>query len=523
LVTVPVGTDGKVSLYSDAGGQLIVDLLGYYTPASSASEGRFQPLATPARRVDTRPDRSGLAPGEQRTIHIPDAIGASAVALNVTTIAWQGGYWQVFPTGSAIPATSNLNSVATGSVAANQVIVPVDANGDIDVFTTAGGDLIVDVVGTYTAASAPSSTDGLFVPLATPTRFLDTRSSPDPLGPGVRLLPTWAVEVPVASNPMIARSDVSAVVLNVTINETLAAGYFSVTTAGANTPGATRPTSTLNATHAAQTLANHAIVPVSARGFEVFSERGGQVIADVSGYFLGGAANGLQAAQTNVNSVPTGCVGFPTSPVDVVVTGSSAPSVIRVQQRLSDLGFWVSNPDGNYGTITTQAVMAFQKWADLPAKSGRVDQATADALNQTMCRPTAGRASGDYFEVNRSKQIGMVVRGGKVLWVFNVSTGNGQSYDEEDQKNAGRRVIGVAVTPLGDFKTYREHDVARYEGDLGTLYRPKFVVGGVAVHGASNVPNYPASHGCIRVINPVMDLIWGQNLLPLRSTVWIHD
>jgi hypothetical protein len=49
------------------------------------------------------------------------------------------------------------------------------------------------------------------------------------------------------------------------------------------------------------------------------------------------------------------------------------------------------------------------------------------------------------------------------------------------------------------------------------------VVGGVAVHGAQNVPNYPASHGCIRVINPVMDLIWGQNLLPLRSAVWIHD
>jgi len=25
------------------------------------------------------------------------------------------------------------------------------------------------------------------------------------------------------------------------------------------------------------------------------------------------------------------------------------------------------------------------------------------------------------------------------------------------------------------------------------------------------------------VANPVMDLIWNENLLPLRSTVWIHD
>ena len=42
---------------------------------------------------------------------------------------------------------------------------------------------------------------------------------------------------------------------------------------------------------------------------------------------------------------------------------------------------------------------------------------------------------------------------------------------------------------------------------------PYAVIGGVAVHGAPRVPNYPASHGCIRVVNPVMDLIWGQNLL----------
>ena len=83
--------------------------------------------------------------------------------------------------------------------------------------------------------------------------------------------------------------------------------------------------------------------------------------------------------------------------------------------------------------------------------------------------------------------------------------------------------LGVAITPLGDFKTYREYDVSRYEGDLGSLYRPKFIVGGVAIHGSPSIPNYPASHGCVRVANPVMDLIWGQNLLPLRSAVWIHD
>ena len=522
LVTIPVGADGSISIYSDTGGQLIVDLLGYYTPTPSATAGRFQPLPTPLRRLDTRPGKTGLAPGEQRTINIPDAVGAGAVALNITTVAWQGGYWQVFQHGAPVPATSNLNSVKAGHVAANQVIVPVDAAGNVDVYTTAGGDVIVDVIGTYTSSAAPDGTDGLFVPLATPTRFLDTRTAVNPLGAGKRLLPTWAVEVPALTNPAINRADIAALDMNVTINETLNAGYFSVTTAGSSAPGPTRGTSTLNATHPAQTLANHAIVPVSARGFEVFSETGGQVIADVSGYYLGAPAAGDQPVQTNTDPTPAGCVGFSGQPVDAIVAGSSGMSVGRVQQRLIDLGFWVQGVDGGYGRITSQAVMAFQKWAGLPSKSGNVDQATANALNNTLCRPTAGR-SGDVFEINRTKQIAMVVRSGKVLWVFNVSTGNGKSYDEEDQKNAGQRVIGVATTPLGDYKTYREHDVAKYEGDLGSLYRPKFVVGGVAVHGAQNVPNYPASHGCIRVINPVMDLIWGQNLLPLRSSVWIHD
>ena len=165
--------------------------------------------------------------------------------------------------------------------------------------------------------------------------------------------------------------------------------------------------------------------------------------------------------------------------------------------------------------------MAFQKWRGLPATTV-VDLDAAIALNTELCRPAAGRP-GDLFEVDKTRQLAYVVRGGKVKYVFNTSTGNGESYDEEDQKEAGQRVIGVAVTPTGTFRTYREYDLNRYEGELGSLYRPKFVIGGIAVHGSPRVPNYPASHGCLRVINLVMDLIWREDLVPLRSVVWIHD
>ena len=525
LVTVPVGPDGAVDVYTSAGGDLIVDLLGYYTAADSATSGRFQALSSPTRVLDTR-GIANFAPGEERNFVIPGAAGASAVAVNLTSVTARAGYWQIYPRGGARPATSNLNSPpGILAIGANQAIVTVDEAGGVTIFSEAGGDLIIDLVGTYTGDAAPAGTAGLFVPMVSPTRIVDTRvAALNPLGGTTRTEPGWTFEVPVAGIPAIGRSDVSAVVLNATSAETMTTGYITVGTAGTVAPGTKPSTSTMNVIRPAQILANHAIVPVSARGFSMFTEAGGNLIADLAGYFLGRPAAAPYGPPVNAPSpsCKTPAVGYPAAPVGPIVWGSSPASVATLQARLLALGFWNAGADGGYGLTTVQAVMAFQKWKGLPATTV-VDNATAAALNTQVCRPGARTTSGTVFEVDRSKQIAYVVQNGQTRYIFNVSTGNGRSYDEEDKKNAGARVIGVAVTPLGTFRTYRESDVARYESDLGTLYRPKFVVGGIAVHGARSVPNYPASHGCIRVVNPVMDLIWGTNLLPLRSTVWIHD
>ena len=58
---------------------------------------------------------------------------------------------------------------------------------------------------------------------------------------------------------------------------------------------------------------------------------------------------------------------------------------------------------------------------------------------------------------------------------------------------------------------------------LGRMYRPKyFQPDGFAVHGDTFVPSYPASHGCVRVSLAAIDFIWGQNLAPLGSPVWVY-
>jgi lipoprotein-anchoring transpeptidase ErfK/SrfK len=521
LVTVPVNADGIVDIYSFKGGNVVVDMLGYYSPVPAANSGRFVPLAAPSRMLDTRTNASTFVAQETRVFAAPGAAGASAVALNVTTIGAAPGFWQVFPAGTAPPSSSNLNSLFAGHVSANQVIVPVDAAGQFSVRSQSGGELIIDIVGTFTGAGAPLTTDGLFVPLTTPTRFLDTRTTLlNPLVPSTRLLPGWNLEVAVATNPAINRSDVAAVAMNLTVTDTFSAGYVSVTPAGSNNPAVkSRTTSNLNVVRGSQTVANHAIVPVSSRGFDVFAQSPTHAIADISGFYIGAPVAAAFGTPQNVDPTPPFCLSFTSEAIQPSSQGSSGPNVAIAQRRLLDLGFWLQAVDGSYGWSTQQAVMAYQKWNGLVA-SGKIDTATASRLSFPNCRPTAGTNSGTLMEVDKGRQLGIFIRDGKLLWMLNVSTGGNYFY--EDEYN-GRTFQDKAYTDVGNFSIYRVSDVARYEGTLGTMYRPRFVVRGIAVHGAPNVPNYPASHGCIRVSNPAMDMIWATNLLPMGGRVWIHE
>ena len=36
------------------------------------------------------------------------------------------------------------------------------------------------------------------------------------------------------------------------------------------------------------------------------------------------------------------------------------------------------------------------------------------------------------------------------------------------------------------------------------------------------IPNYPASHGCVRVSTQAMDMIWASGLIPKKTPVWVY-
>ena len=214
------------------------------------------------------------------------------------------------------------------------------------------------------------------------------------------------------------------------------------------------------------------------------------------------------------------------APLEPLGAGARGDTVVALQQRLLDLGFWLEGADGQYGETTTQAVMAFQKYyTDFGLKtSGRADQATIDAISTVTLKPYSiegATNAGDLMVVDKGRQLLHVVRAGQTVWTVNTSTGNGKSYTENDQKRGGA-ITGKAITPEGQFAVYREYTSGWEKGELGQLYRPKYFSGGIAVHGSNSIPNYPASHGCVRLTTKAMDWIWENDIMPRTSTVIVH-
>ena len=56
-------------------------------------------------------------------------------------------------------------------------------------------------------------------------------------------------------------------------------------------------------------------------------------------------------------------------------------------------------------------------------------------------------------------------------------------------------------------------------GPLGRLHNPLYFNGGIAIHGATSVPAYPASHGCVRI--PMSASPWMPSKVPNGTPVYV--
>jgi N-acetylmuramoyl-L-alanine amidase len=190
--------------------------------------------------------------------------------------------------------------------------------------------------------------------------------------------------------------------------------------------------------------------------------------------------------------------------------GDHGPAVVALQRRLTALGYWLGTPDGHFGDLTEQAVFALQKAAKLP-RDGVVGTRTRSALDSGKRPRITTRGTGHRIEINKHSQLLLIIDGTKITTILNTSTGSGRTYYQ-----AGHRE--VALTPSGSFRIVRQIDGERI-GPLGALWRPKYFNMGIAIHGISSVPPYPASHGCARLSNAAIDWIWDTDQAPIGTSV----
>jgi len=192
----------------------------------------------------------------------------------------------------------------------------------------------------------------------------------------------------------------------------------------------------------------------------------------------------------------------PPIPLDIVVgPGAREDAVEALEAQLESLGYFFGTPDKLFDRRTEEAVIGFQKVSGLN-RTGVVDAGFWKLLWQAE-RPQSGTPGpGNRVEIDLARQVLFLVESGEVVRVVPVSTGR----------------YGLR-TPSGSFSVLRK--IPRWrESELGWLYKPAYVYGGIAIHGYVSVPVYPASHGCIRVATWTMDELYPKLPVGLRVLVY---
>jgi hypothetical protein len=276
---VPAGTNGAVCIYVTDDTDVVLDINGYFVPATAPSALAFFPV-TPCRLVDTRLATGPLGgpslqantarsfPVGSSSCNVPAA--AQAYSLNFTSVP-KGGldYLTTWATGQVQPPVSTLNA-PTGAITANAAIVAAGTNGAISAFASNNSDLVIDINGYF----APPGPGGLSLTNVAPCRALDTRiPSGSPPFKGTR-------DVNVAASGCGAPASAQAYVLNATVVPSGVLGYLSLWPQGATQP----VVSTLNANDAAIT-SNMAIVPTANGSISAFAQDPTHLVLDLSGYF----------------------------------------------------------------------------------------------------------------------------------------------------------------------------------------------------------------------------------------------
>ncbi len=169
--------------------------------------------------------------------------------------------------------------------------------------------------------------------------------------------------------------------------------------------------------------------------------------------------------------------------------GSRGQFVDLIQQRLAALHFYLPQ-SGVYDSFTGLALDAYHRllgWGVAQTLDPRTITALLDGTGQfTVKFP----GHGTHAEGDLTHQLLALIDGSKVQYILPISSGKPST-----------------PTVLGDFHVYLRDPGYLSDG----MYYSSFFTGGYAIHGYDPAPDYPASHGCMRL--PIQDAIFVYNWL----------
>jgi L,D-transpeptidase catalytic domain/Putative peptidoglycan binding domain len=182
--------------------------------------------------------------------------------------------------------------------------------------------------------------------------------------------------------------------------------------------------------------------------------------------------------------------------------GASSPAVAQLLRNLAALHYAVPRIQTTFDSDVLESVYAFEKVQGLP-RTGAVSSAFWSRLEKPVEPRPRYQQPASHIEVSKAKQVLYVVREGEIVLISPVSTAGIRGY----------------YTPVGRFAIYRK--VPGYDpSPLGVLYKPMYFTGGYAIHGNPSVPPYPASHGCVRVPNFVIERLYSSE--QYGETIYVY-
>jgi hypothetical protein len=143
---------------------------------------------------------------------------------------------------------------------------------------------------------------------------------------------------------------------------------------------------------------------------------------------------------------------------------------------LRDMGY-IANGGDCFRGKTQRGVLAYRKVnglsRNLHAGEALVKSVFAGHGRYRVRHP----GFGEHIEVPLSKQVLVIAKGDKPVKIYPISSGKPST-----------------PTVQGHFNFYYSQPGYNSHG----MYYSRYFYGGYAVHGYASVPNYPASHGCVR-------------------------